>query len=82
MKQSIDERMAVLETLFKRNEKDRDDLFGLVRDHMEQETLDRKELIFIIGKVDKKVDIMKAYFLGGMGVLSIVWAVTKLYVNN
>ncbi len=78
---STEERVAVLESLSERNERDKGELFRLFREHMEKEEEDRVSLLVMISNSDKKIDVMKAYFIGGAVVLSAIWAVTTFFLK-
>lgn len=82
MTPSIEERTAVLENIAQRNEKDKNELFKIFREHMDQEEKDRITTLGLISGVEKKVDTMKAYFLGGAGALSVVWAITTFFIKG
>lgn len=63
---STDERVAVLETQVKRNEKDLTKLFEILRLHMKKEDRDREQFLLLIGNVNNKLDKQKSFWAGMM----------------
>lgn len=70
---SIEERVAVLEEIARRNEIDKNGLFKLIRDHMIDEEKDRKDML-------DTLTTFKAYLRIGVVMTGVLWTVTTTLI--
>jgi len=71
---SNEERIAVLESLAKRQNLDISALFTALRDHMDKEDRDRKELMENIAEIKDSQHRQKSFVGGVIFAVSSVWA--------
>ena len=77
----MEERVAVLESRMKRNDKDVGQLYKFFREHMEEEEKDRKNIISELNKLNNRMNSQKSFWAGMLFAFTGVGAVIGAAVS-